>query len=307
MTTSLLLTPSTLALSTMWMQLRYERLAPFIEAVQGLGISYVELSHIITPTQIAELPAALYGAVRVLHHPCPNPGAVPELSDPHPQRRMKALHALQNTIVWAARLGVRYVVLHLGRVGVDSRWENALRARFLQGTPSAELTEHLLALRAAHSAPHWEAVRYALEQIIPFAQAHDVQLALENGEWLFNIPNLSEVAQLLNDYPDTIGYWVDTGHATILERLGLEPLSDWLTLAPSRLLGLHVHDVHGLRDHLVPGRGTIGWDALAPLIPHHAHITAELDWYYSAEEIQAGIGYFIGSLERGRRNAETTK
>jgi sugar phosphate isomerase/epimerase len=272
----------------MWMQLRYERLAPFIEAVQAMGISYVELSHIVTPTQLAALPTTLYKAVRVLHHPCPNPGAVPDLSDPNPQRRARAIAALQNTIVWAARLGVRVVVLHLGRVGVDSRWENALRARYLQHTPSDELLNHVLALRAAHNAPHWDAVREALDMIVPFAQQHDVQLGLENGEWVFNMPNLPELAQILSTYPDTVGYWVDTGHATILERLGLEPLQEWLTLAPSRLLGVHYHDVHGLRDHLIPGRGTIEWDAIIPLIPAHALPTAELDWYYNTEEIREG-------------------
>jgi sugar phosphate isomerase/epimerase len=280
-----------LALSTMWMQLRYDRLAPFIEAVQAMGMESVELSHIVTPAQLAELPGALYGAVRVLHHPCPNPGAVPDLSDSDPPKQQKAVAALQNTIVWAARLGARYVVLHLGRVAVDSRWENALRARYLQGDSTEALRTHLLALRAAQHAPHWEAVRRALDEIVPFARQHGVQLGLENGEWVLNLPNVAEVRELLNIYPDTIGYWVDTGHATILERLGLDSLHDWLTLNPERLLGVHYHDVNGLRDHLIPGRGTIAWDSLAPLIPAHAHPTAELDWYYSAEEIRQGVTY----------------
>ncbi len=288
------------ALSTMWMQLRYERLAPFIEAVHAIGIPYVELSHIITSAQIAELPATLYSALRVLHHPCPNPGSVPELSDPDPHRRAHAITALQNTIVWAARTGVRVVVLHPGRVEVDSRWENALRARYLQGAVSTELLTQVLALRAAQQPIHWDAIREALDAIVPFAQQHDVKLGLENGEWVFNMPNLPELVQILDTYPDTIGYWVDTGHATILERLGLTRLKEWLALAPSRLLGLHYHDVYGLRDHLTPGRGTIDWHALAPLIPMHALPTAELDWYYSADEIRDGVQHLAMCLGRGK-------
>lgn len=284
-----LCTMPTLALSTMWMQLRYECLAPFIEAAQAIGIPYVELSHIVTPAQIGELAGGLYSRVRVLHHPCPNPGSVADISDPDPHRRARAIAALQNTIVWATRLGVRVVVLHLGRVGVDSRWENALRARYLQQGISEELLTHVLALRATQQPIHWEAVREALDTIIPFAQQHDVKLGLENGEWVFNMPTLPELGQILDIYPDTVGYWVDTGHATILERLGLTRLEEWLTLAPSRLLGLHYHDVNGLRDHLIPGRGTIDWNAIAPLIPAHALPTAELDWYYSADEIREGV------------------
>lgn len=288
--------PHPVALSTMWMQLRYERLAPFIEAVQSLDIPYVELSHIVTPRQIAELPASLYSSVRVLHHPCPNPGSVPDLSDPNPVRHARAIAALQRTIAWAARLGVRVVVLHLGLVGVDSRWENALRARFLQGAPSEDLLHHVLALRAAQQSPHWDAIRAALDIVVPFAQQHDVQLALENGEWLFNLPSIEECRTLLDAYPDTLGYWVDTGHATIIERLGGTPLTDWLRLAPDRLLGLHYHDVNGLRDHLIPGNGTIDWQSIAPLVPPHALPTAELDWYYTAEEIKVGIALISSAV-----------
>lgn len=280
-----------IALSTMWMQLRYDRLAPFIEAVQGMGISQVELSHIVTPAQIADLPGTLYGTVRVLHHPCPNPGNVPDISDPDPHQRKKAVAALQNTIVWAARLGAHYVVLHGGRVTREHRWENALRARYLQGDSTKESCTQTLALRQAHQSVHWDALRKALDEIVPFAQQHDVQLGLENGEWVLNIPNPEELKHILTTYPDTMGYWVDTGHATILERLGLEPLQEWLALEPSRLLGMHYHDVNGLRDHLIPGRGTIDWQALAPLIPDTALPTAELDWYYTSDEIQTGIKY----------------
>ncbi|HEX8683086.1 MAG TPA: TIM barrel protein [Ardenticatenaceae bacterium] len=281
------------ALSTMWSQLRHENLAEFVGVALALGFEQVELSHVVTPEMLEALPAALAPAVRVLHHPCPNPGGVPELSDPDEGRRGMAVGAAKQSIEWAARLGAGVVVLHLGVVGVDPRWENAVRARWLQGERE-EMTFTMLAgfvegLRASQAARYLDAARRSLAQLVPFARERGVQLGLENGEWCFSIPSLEEARLLLDDFDTpTVGLWVDTGHATIQERLGFDSLLAWVQLAPERLLGLHYHDVNGLRDHLVPGRGTIDWRALSEHIPAHALPTCEFDWYYTPEEIVAG-------------------
>lgn len=281
------------ALSTMWSQLRYDNLLEFISAARAMGFEEVELSHVVTPAMLAVLPEEAYGAVRVLHHPCPNAGGVPDLSDPDEARRTAAVEALRQSIEWAARVGAKVVVLHLGTVGVDARWENALRARWLQGEREeatfATLVGYVAGLRAAQAERFLDAARRSLAQVLPLARERGVRLALENGEWLFAIPSLEEARVLLDDFNlPTVGLWLDTGHATILERLGVGSLLAWAQMAPERLLGLHYHDVHGLRDHLIPGKGTIDWAALAPHIPLTALPTCEFDWYYPPEEVAAG-------------------
>lgn len=285
--------PMTPALSTMWTQLRHQDLGAFLSDAAALGFPAVELGHVVTPRMLQAMPTSPPPPVRVLHHPCPNPGGIPELSDPDESRRAVALAAAEQTIEWAARLGARAVVLHLGLVGVDRRWENALRARWLQGeaeTPAFELLSGFVAgLRAGQAPPHLDAARRSLDHLVIAARHHGVRLGLENGEWVMAIPTLHEAEQILADSdPAVVGLWCDTGHATILERLGVDSLDAWLALAGPRLVGLHYHDVAGLRDHLLPGRGTIDWTAVASRVTPAALPTCEFDWYYTPEEIVAG-------------------
>lgn len=300
------------ALSTMWSQLRYDNLVEFIDAARAIGFEKVELSHIVTPKMIESLPESLFSTLRVLHHPSPNPGGVPEVSDPNESRRAEAVAAAQETIAWAADLGAEVIVMHLGVVAVDRRWENAIRARWLQGQREAPsfriLSEHIRALRAEQAAPYLEAARRSLAQLVPICYKKGVKLALENGEWCFSMPNLDEARHLLEEFDTpTLGLWLDTGHATIQERVGFGSLLEWAQLAPHRLLGLHYHDVDGLRDHLIPGNGTIDWHALAPHIPAHALPTCEFDWYYTPDEIAAGVaclaahGLVAAKAKKGNR------
>jgi sugar phosphate isomerase/epimerase len=203
------------------------------------------------------------------------------------------LEHTRHTIEWAERLGAEVVVLHLGEASGERRWENALRARWLQGDRDsvhfANLASQIASARAAQTTRSLDAVRHSLDELVPFAEAHGVALGIENGEWAMAFPTPEEAAQLLDEFDSChLGLWVDTGHATILERLGFSTLMAWLHVAPARLLGLHYHDVSGLRDHLIPGKGTIAWENLAPHVPRHALPTCEFDWYYTVEEIAMG-------------------
>nr|WP_290665278.1 sugar phosphate isomerase/epimerase [Ardenticatena sp.] len=284
----------TAALSTMWMQLRFDTVLPFAQAAATLGFGALELSHIITPEMLADLsPAALALPVRVCHHPCPNPGGVPELSATDPEAHARAVAAARCTLQTAANLGACAVVLHAGLVPLDRRWENALRARFLAGeretSAYAELWARVQQERARLADAALGAVRRALDVLVPLAEQLGIRLGLETGEWVAAIPSFEEAHALLADYPaSALGLWVDTGHATIVERLGGPPLREWLCTFAPRLVGLHYHDVHGLRDHLIPGRGTIAWHEIAPLIPTDALPTCEFDWYYTPDEIAEG-------------------
>ncbi|MGH2541832.1 MAG: sugar phosphate isomerase/epimerase family protein, partial [Ardenticatenaceae bacterium] len=278
------------------MQLRFDDLVSFIDAARGIGFYDVELSHVVTPEMIGALPRRAAGAVRILHHPCPNPGGVSDVADPDESRRAAAVQHVKRTIEWAARLGAKVVLVHLGVVSGDRRWENALRARWLQGERAAPTYGRLAAfvegLRAAQVERHLEAARRSLADLVPFAESHEVSLGFENGEWIMSIPTQAEARHLLETF-DTpaLGLWVDPGHATILQRLGFSTFLEWVQLAPDRLLGLHYHDVNGLRDHLIPGKGTIDWRALAAHVPSHALPTCEFDWYYAPEEIATGAAH----------------
>lgn len=281
----------------MWMQLRFDALPPFAEAAATLGFGALELSHVVTPAMLEHLsPAALALPVRVCHHPCPNPGGVPELSATDPDAHARAVAAACRTLHTAAEWGAHAVVVHAGIVPLDRRWENALRARVLAGereTPAyTALWAQVQQERARRAEAALGAVRRALDVLVPLAERLGVRIGLETGEWVAAIPSYAEARALLDDYPSAVlGLWVDTGHATIVERLGGTPLRHWLQTFAPRLVGMHYHDVHSLRDHLIPGRGTIAWGEIAPLIPADALPTCEFDWYYTPAEIAEGRAF----------------
>ena len=53
-------------------------------------------------------------------------------------------------------------------------------------------------------------------------------------------------------------------------------------------VGVHAHDVVGLRDHLAPGSGSLSFESLLARLPHTAVVTLEVDWYLTEPEVVAG-------------------
>lgn len=153
------------------------------------------------------------------------------------------------TVRLAAEIGAQTVVVHPGEV---RDWRLATIAR-----------EHCLE---------------SLHQLADEAARQGVRLALENnGPYL---ASLDQTAEILVGLLDEVGSQalqgcLDVGHghvnhnnAELVARLG------------SRLIHLHVHDNHGLRDeHLPMGWGSIDFTFLAPVFEYFDGIVvAELTW-----------------------------
>lgn len=93
-----------------------------------------------------------------------------------------------------------------------------------------------------------------LENIVPYAQAKKIDLALENFDTLKIMEFILGLAETFN--VPNLGINVDTGHANIGD-LGAGRA---LRMAGSRLLTTHLHDNFGKNDdHMPPGTGTIDW------------------------------------------------
>ncbi|MEI2690566.1 MAG: TIM barrel protein [Anaerolineae bacterium] len=297
-----------LALSTMWMQHRFQRVADFAAAALALGFGGIEVSHIVTPAMLGNAdPASL--RIRSVHFPAPtvpSPFGLPAealLSATDETQRGWAVAQGYASIDFALAAGASAVCLHLGETPATHWLEWALAQRFLGGQRrepvyAAALAE-VMADRARAAGPALDAARRSLAELASYAAPRGVRLGIESRVQHWQIPTLAELSLLLaeND-PAVVGFWYDCGHVQVLHNLGFHRHQDWLAAFAGRIVGVHLHDTAGLRDHLLPGLGELDFDGILAALPGQATLTCELDWYYRAEEIVAGAMRHLASRSK---------
>jgi sugar phosphate isomerase/epimerase len=294
---------SRLALSTMWMQHRFDRVADFAAASGELGFGSIELSHIVTPAMLdgADVASLNVGSV---HFPAPailSPFGAPAealLSASDDAQRRWAVAQGWASIDLAAAAGASAVCLHLGETPASRHLEWALAQRFLGGQRGSAVYAAALAEveadRARVAGPALDAARRSLAELTAYARPRGVRLGVESRVQHWQIPSFPELGLLLDESdPAVVGFWYDCGHVQVLHNLGFHRHHDWLAAYGGRIVGVHLHDVAGLRDHLLPGLGEIDFARVLAAIPADAVLTCELDWYYSPQEIVDGAAHVL--------------
>ena len=286
------------ALSTMWMQHRFTAVADFAAAALALGFGGIEISHIVTPAMLAGADVAAL-PIRSVHFPAPtlpSPFGAPAealLSAVDDRQRGWAVAQGYASIDLAAAAGADAVCLHLGEVRARRELEWALAQRFLGGQHgtaiyAAALAE-VMADRASAAGPALDAARRSLAELAAYARPRGVRLGIESRVQHWQIPTLEELILLLDENdPAVVGFWYDCGHVQVLHNLGFHRHEAWLAASAARIVGVHLHDTAGLRDHLLPGLGELDFGRIMASLPAQAARTCELDWYFSGEEITAG-------------------
>jgi sugar phosphate isomerase/epimerase len=154
----------------------------------------------------------------------------PALNVLHPEKsqRIDAMDEIKRAIESAEHIPLRNFVVHLG--GRDDAW-------------SPRTIEFALT---------------ALEHLGAFARPLGLRLLVEN---LLSEATTPEhlVAILEMGHLNNVGVCLDLGHAHMT--VGT---ADAIATLGSRIVSVHVHDNHGMKDeHLWPGGGTIDWKATA--------------------------------------------
>lgn len=272
----------------------------FVALGRRLGFAGVELGHVVEAAALERL-APGEADVPAVHHPCPalpgGPAAV-NLLAPSAMARRHAADAVLRTLETALRYGSRVVVLHLGRAE-DAAGEAARRLTFELTSRHAAgqaATSRCVAvadeLRCTLDAVEAEWMGPAVDTLGPVAEAAagaGVRLALETGYAPYELPRPPGMSRLLDELGGSgLGAWLDTGHVGAQVSLGLASYQDWSISVAARWLGAHLHDVVGVRDHLVPGMGGVDFSAVLGILPADAILTCEVDWYFTPEEVRAG-------------------
>jgi sugar phosphate isomerase/epimerase len=202
----------------------------------------------------------------------------------------------------AARCGARYMVVHLG--GIDGGMfeeERELRKRYdgdeRDGAEIDALRKRAFERRGDAVPKFLPHARRSLAEIAAHAANKGVAVGLENRYHYHEFPGPGEMREFLDDYPPHVaGFWLDVGHAEVLDRLGLERHDRWLNELGDRCIGSHVHDVDGLADHRAPGHGTADWPHYAAKLPPEAPRVFEINQRIPEDQVVAAIPFL---RERG--------
>ena len=188
-------------------------------------------------------------------------------------------HEVEQIANWLAEFGMQLLDLHASQ-GREKCWLSAREYERLAGLElvknrvemAARLASDVIILHAP-AAPQaarkrealWAQLRRSLDDLLSFAAAHGVRIALENmggdADWTL-------IQGLFAEYgPEYLGLCYDSGHGNIAGT-GL----DHLETLKSRLVSVHLHDNNGKGDqHRLPFTGMVDWGRLTRIIAESAY------------------------------------
>lgn len=298
---------SMLSISTVWNAWRQKSAVDLVEELRELGFAAIELSFGLPASLVEEIGGLVRaGRIRVssLHNYCPAPdlprgtklshSALP-LSHLDERLRRWAVRQTRRTIEYAADLGARAVVLHLGRVEIrpaSPRLIAMLEANQSQTPRFRKLSEKLKKRREKEKRPYLEQSLLSLKELAGPAAELGVKLGIENRYYPEEIPSLDEIGEFLRavDSP-AVGFWYDIGHAAVKGNIGWEEPGEYLKRYEESLVGLHLHDVIRSRDHKAPLEGNLDYGPIREILKRDLVRVLEVHPAATPEEVRAGADY----------------
>lgn len=290
------------ALSTMWAKDRFDNMAEFAAEAKEFGFSHVEINASVSPQGLSELVETSI-PISSIHSPSPAvlssrgvPVADLSLSSLEANEREEAVSFAKKTIDLASQLGARAVVLHMGEVPIDLSLDHELRRLYQQNLTQSEkyneVRRGLTHQRISKAPPYLEAARKSLEELSEYSRDKGIMLGVETRFYFHEMPNIDEMEELLRQVEGgLVGYWHDVGHAEVNQRLGFTSHEEWLSRFRDRMIGIHLHDVLGIRDHRPPGKGDVNWNMVAEYVPQEALKVCEIAEWNEAEQIRGVVDF----------------
>ncbi len=289
------------ALSTVWHESRVSEPSELLGLPGRIGFGGIELSSVDARCVEALVALGRDGLPPVvsLHAPCPVPypgGARADyLASAEEAQRVAAVDHTRRTIDAAEALGAGAVVVHLGTIDLPVP-QSAILGAMEDGDPGwSGMLEEGLRDRRGLSARHLDRCMRSLEALAEHAAGSGVRIAPETRYEYNDIPDLEEFRTVLDAFgPRGVGYWHDVGHAHAQSVLGLAPPGAYLERFRDHLVGFHVHDAVGARDHYPPGEGEIGLAELRSYIEPHHICVVEVAARHTSDRVAASLGYLEG-------------
>ena len=77
------------------------------------------------------------------------------------------------------------------------------------------------------------------------------------------------------------------------DQLGLLHTQEWLDRFSARIVGLHLHDVIGIKDHQAPGTGVVDFKLLSRYFPPDCYRALEVETALTKEQMAKGMHYLL--------------
>ena len=272
------------SLSTNWNAQRHEDGEKLVDEIVALGFGALELGyHMTEELAVGVRRRVQAGTVTVdsVHAYCPVPIGAPHgypelylLASLDEDERAMAAILIGKTLTFASTMGASAVVLHAGRVFLNSFFGN-LHSQTLvdvlekEGTLESERYQKVLTKarrrRAARVRKYFDGFCLSLDALLPKFEKAGVTLCLENLPSIEAFPDEREMLMLKQRF-DTpaLAYWHDMGHGQCRENLGWSPHVETARQLLPYTRGIHIHDALPLlNDHLPPGKGEIAFEAFS--------------------------------------------
>ena len=296
------------SLSTSWNYWRAASGKQIIDEAFEVGLDKVELNFSLPVHLFHEIKdIAAKGLVQVtsLHNYCPLP-LLTQYHDRTPdmfslcsrdeKERSTAVECTKKTMDAARLVGAAAVVLHLGRVKLREDFTHELISLCDRGEGDGKralkVREKFLRKRSRKGAKYFDQVLKSLDELNQYAIDTGIKLGLETRYSLAEMPTLEEFGKIFREFAGSmLYYWHDVGHAMAKEYLGLEKHDEYLARLAPHLLGFHIHDIAGSRDHKAPGYGDFDFKRLLPYMTAQTINTLEPHHPATMEEVKSGYAF----------------
>ena len=306
-------TKKDLAISTMWNFRKANSGEELIDQLLALGFQRVELNYQVKPEWLPGVERRLReGVVQVssVHNVFPktldsrfDTDSV-MLGYEDETLRRQAVELAKTSIDWACRLNAGAVVFHPTEVPLDPRrydvpLKKLIAAHQTDTEEFRSLQQQMFAARQAQ--PYIDRMMKSIEELADHVARHalPVKLGMENRAMCHQAPIYSEFDMIADRFSGSaVGIWLDTGHAIMMEEMGLQtlPLSQKVA---DMIVGMHIHDAVDALDHYAPC--TLPGNVLAPYTEYILRCpikVLELSGRLSAEEIITGTDRFVEQYGR---------